>query len=132
MKNWINKHILLLGILLLVCYNQAAAHSNSLSYHSGKEVSFSEGQKHLASINSISSPVLKKSESKYTTSEVDEEEINTSAKKFLKGTASIISTFTGHNVSGHFAAVYQKRLSNKQLLSFSPYRLYIKFRVIRL
>ena len=135
MKNWINRYVLSIGILLVVLFTQAAGHSNSVqTSQAGKETYTStDVQKGLTSINSISSPVFKKAENRFTTSEVDEEEVTASAKKFLKGTACIPTSFTGHQVSGHFDSVYQKCLyTHKPLTSFWPYRLYIKFRVIRL
>lgn len=133
MKNWITKYVLLLSVLLLGTLNPAAAHSNSALHADSKEAFEQSSITHLTSINSISSPIFKKSENRFTTSEVDEEEITSSAKKFLKGNAFASNSFTGHRVSGHFSSIYQKRLYvYKQLTSYSPYRLYIKFRVIRL
>lgn len=132
MRNWINKYVLSLGILLLVCFNHAAAHSNSALHQNNKESFSQSASKHLTDINSYSSPIFKKAE-RFTTSEIDEEEISSSAKKIFKSAVVAVTSFTGHRVSGHFASVYQKRLYvYKQLTSYSPYRLYIKFRVIRL
>lgn len=135
MRNWINKYFVSLGFLLVVLFTQAAGHSNSVhSLKAGQDTCTSaDVQKSLTNINSISSLIFKKAENRFTTSEVDEEEISSSAKKIFKNAAFALTSFTAHNVSGHFASVYQKRLHvYKQLTSYSPYRLYIKFRVIRL
>lgn len=134
MKSRILKYILSLSVMLLVfagqliTYNTSSAHTTA-----GAKLSQSDNRERIASINSYSSLVFKKSESKFTTSESDEEEISSSGKKFLKTTGSFVSVSQYKILHGYFEPFFKNQLHNyRQLISYSPQRLYIKNRVLRL
>ena len=136
MKNWINKYLLLLSMLLMVCSNHSAAYANSsLVKDAGKgTVSQSELQKHITSISSYSSAVFKKAEDRFTTNESsEEEEVSSSGKKLLKNSACLNTSFYKHSIPSSFETLYKKSNRFKErFTSFSPCRLYILLRVIRL
>jgi hypothetical protein len=135
MKNRINKYLLLLGMLLMVCTNHYAAHAGSSSVKdAGKEVvSQNEIHKQITSINSYTSAVFKKAEDRFTTNESSEEEVSSSAKKIIKNTGALNAIFKARFIPLHFEPIHKKRSAfYDKVTSSASCRLHILFRVIRL
>lgn len=132
MRTRVTKYMLSLSVVLMACFGYLYSHTPAMEFEGSHNVThLSLKQKNSDHVESSLS-AYDANKAKFTTDNNDtEEEFSAAAKKFVKTGSCFISSI--YSRAGYLSLSYPKCLYNaRQFIAYSPQRLFIKFRVIRL
>lgn len=135
MKNRLTKYILSLSVLLLALFSQYHGYSGSLEGNAAKKLSGADILEYNASHVSLATvTIVKENHETFLPSDTDneEEEVTSHAKKLVK-TAALPSYYFQRLLPATIGDSDNKSSQHcGQSTPYSPYRPYIRFRVIRI